>query len=265
MFVIRSSAFVTFNLILIVLLSTCSAIDKKKPAPFPILDTSGEEWATYEGKWLYKDGVIQFELFLKTGATGVDTYYKLHERVLSKQSAGSTTSQGMYSSYYGISNNQTGICLHDLATFNLKNFTSPTHLRYKKSIIDEREEMFFITRGNNELLPCDNDFKPITTDRKYSLHKRSKQFTVEGYITFNQDTLTEEDTARFFERNTSEYWSVTNLGEFDELQTAYKKLAKEKNEGIYLKALAYSVIDTTARRGSALVIKRILDLDNDPD
>ena len=129
------------------------------------------------------------------------------------------------------------------------------------------DEMFFLTRGNDELLPCDDNFKPITTDRRYTLHKRSRLFTVEGYITFGQDSAEyfKQDSATFFERNTSEYWRVTDLGEFNELRLLYKKLAKEKFEGVYLKALAYSVMDTTLREKNVLVIKRISDVGNDPD
>ena len=120
--------------------------------------------------------------------------------------------------------------------------------------------MFFVTRGNDELLPCDNNFIPLTLDRRYTLHRRSNLFTVEGYFTL------EHDSFEFFERNTREYWKVTDLGEFNELTVAYNKLAKEKYEGIYLKALAYSVLDSTSMRDKdVLVIKRILSLGNDPD
>lgn len=70
----------------------------------------------------------------------------------------------------------------------------------------------------------------------------------------------------FFERNTRERWKVTDLGEFNELRLIYKQLAKEKHEGIYLRALAYSVLDTTSPgEKNALVIKRIKNAGKDPD
>jgi hypothetical protein len=107
---------------------------------------------------------------------------------------------------------------------------------------------------------CDNNFTPLTTDRRYTLHKRSRLFTVEGYFTL------EPDTVKFFERNTREDWSVTDLGEYHELIASYKDLAKGKYEGIYLKALAYSVLDTTSITGkNALVIKQIKSIGKDPD
>ena len=242
--------------VFIFLLSACTVHEKEKQKPFPVFTISDDEWATYEGKWLNNDGVIRFELSLKSGGFGVDSYYKLVESFESDSLASGTESQGSYSTHYGFANKEVGICLHDLSEYS-KGF----YLRYKPSQrMDIPEEMFFITHGNDELVPSDDHFKPITTDRRYTLHQRSKLFTVEGYITF------EHDTATFFERNTCEHWKVTNLGEFNEIRSIYKQLAKVKYEGIYLKALAYSVTDPTFKsEKDALVIKQIKDTGNDPD
>jgi hypothetical protein len=231
--------------------SACTVYEKEKQKPFPALTISGnDEWATYEGKWLTKGGVIRFELSLKSGSFGYDSYYKLRESFVADSSASGAPSQGLYSSYYGFPNNEYRICLHDVNTYDKGGY-----LRY-----DGKDEMFFMTRGNDELLPCDNNFNPLTLDRRYTLHRRSNIFTVEGYFTMEQDSI------EFFERNTGEYWKITDLGEFNELTVGYKKLAKEKYEDIYLKALAYSVRDTTSMIGKdALVVKRIISLGNDPD
>jgi hypothetical protein len=133
---------------------------------------------------------------------------------------------------------------------NLSSQTKGIHFRQKESSeFDMSEEMYFITSGSDELLPCDKNFTPITTDTKFGLHKRLDKFTVEGYITF------QEDTAMFFERNTLVEWHVANLGEHDELKVKYNELAREKFEGVYLRALAYSIADSVSEK--ALVIKRI--------
>lgn len=240
----------------IFLVFACTVHDKEKQKPFPTLIISDDdEWTTYEGKWLTKGGTIRFELSLKSGSFGYDSYYKLSESFEADSSASGTPSQGLYSSY-GLPNNEFRICLHDVKTYDKGGY-----LRFKKlGNINSKDEMFFVTRGNDELLPCDNNFIPLTLDRRYTLHRRSNLFTVEGYFTL------EHDSFEFFERNTREYWKVTDLGEFNELTVAYNKLAKEKYEGIYLKALAYSVLDSTSMRGKdVLVIKRILSLGNDPD
>jgi len=219
--------------------SACTVYEKEKQKPFPALTISeNDEWATYEGKWLTKGGVIRFELSLKSGSFGYDSYYKLRESFEGDSSASGAPSHGLYSSYGGFPNNEYRICLHDVNTYDKGGY-----LRYKKlGNIDGNDEMFFMTRGNDELLPCDNNFNPLTLDRRYTLHRRSNLFTVEGYFTVEQDSI------EFFERNTGEYWKITDLGEFNELTVGYKKLAKEKYEGIYLKALAYSVRDTAAER-----------------
>lgn len=226
--------------------------EKEKQVLFPILNISDDEWATYEGRWLTKGGIIHFELSLKTGPVGMDSYYELQESFISDSVAHGTTSQGRYSTFYGSNNKEVGICLHDLGDYDYS-----VVLRYKKSP-GMPEEMFFLTRGGSELLPSDDSFKPLTTDRRYTLHKRSRQFTVERYLTV------ENDSVSFFERNTLEHWRVTDLGEYDQLKELYNRLAREKYEGIYVKALAYAVSDTIAGE-QALVIKRLASVGNDPD
>jgi len=239
-------------LCLLFILSACEVNEQDETNLFPVLTVSDDEWASYEGRWLTKEGIIHFELSLKTGPVGLDSYYVLRESFSSDSLAHGTTSQGRYSTFYGSNDKEVGICLH-----NLDLYDHSVVLRYQKSP-DMPEEMFFLTRGNSELLPSDDNFKPLTTDRRYTLHKRSKLFTVEGYLTV------EDDSVSFFERNTYEHWRVTNLGEFDQLSELCKQLAKEKYEGIYLKALAYSVSDTLPGK-NALAIKRLLNVGNDPD
>lgn len=233
-------------------MSACVSTEQEKTILFPILNIVEDEWATYEGRWLTKGGTIHFELSLKTGPLGMDSYYVLRESFRSDSLSHGTTSHGRYSTFYGSNNKEVGICLRDLGRYEYS-----VALRYQKSQ-DMPEEMFFLTRGESELLPSDDSFKPLTTDRRYTLHKRSKQFTVEGYLTL------ENDSVSFFERNTRERWRVTDLGEYDQLRELYNRLAREKYEGIYLKGLAYSVSDTIPGE-QALVIKRLAAVGNDPD
>ena len=50
------------------------------------------------------------------------------------------------------------------------------------------------------------------------------------------------------------------IGWYDSIKTTYQKLATEKNEGIYLKALAYSIEepDSVNTSHKSIVIKSIL-------
>jgi len=239
--------------LIIFIFSACIVKDKTKQASFPEITVNENEWAAYEGRWLTGNSVISFELFLKSGAIGVDSYYRLWESSVADSSASGTISYGPYSTYYGSSDKELRICLHGLSEY-----TDAIHFRISKT--DMPDEMCFITRGGDELIPCDADFRPITTNWRYTLHKRSKLFTVEGYVTFDKDSV------EYYERNTSERWKMTELGEFDDIKTMYSQLVKEKYEGIYLKGLAYTVLDNTSQSGeNVLVIKRIINFGNDPD
>jgi hypothetical protein len=86
------------------------------------------------------------------------------------------------------------------------------------------------------------------------LYRRSNLFTAEGYVT------ADSTTSEFYERNTGEKWNLAKLVEYDSIKMTYQKLATEKNEGIYLKALAYSIEDSDSANSShkSIVIKRIL-------
>lgn len=237
------------------LLISCTTKDNSSTVDFSTKTISNEEWATYEGKWLSDKGVIRLELSLQRNPHGVSSLYKLSESFESPERASGTRSQGTFSIYHGLPNDEFGIRLHDL-----KPNSHGIHFRVKQSrFLNLAEEVFFITRGNNELIPCDENFVPITLDRKHTLHKRIDYITVEGYITFDRDS------AHYYERNTSEYWKVAELGEYDSLEVKYKQMTTENYEGLYLKALAYSISDSTASNGKALVIKRIKALGNDPD
>jgi hypothetical protein len=239
--------------IFFLLLIGCSTSKKEEQVPFPVLTIADDEWVNYEGRWLTKGGILRLELSLNGGAYGVDSYYKLQESFHSDSLARGTTSHGKFSTNFNPNTKQFKICLHDLSEYS-----HGTHWRYKRPNLSE--EMFFITRGNDELLPSNDNYEPITTDKRYTLHKRSKLFTVEGYISF------EGDQAVFFERNTMERWSLADLGEFDQLNSSYHQLAKEEYEGIYVKGLAYSVSDTTSLNGeTSLVVKRIFNMGSDPD
>jgi hypothetical protein len=60
-------------------------------------------------------------------------------------------------------------------------------------------------------------------------------------------------------------WKIAELGEFDDLKSIYKKMTKEKYEGLYLKALAYSVTDNSSPTEKSLVIKRVKAIGKDPE
>lgn len=232
-------------LILLLFFTACSN-HESKTQKFVIVTDTNDEWVNYEGNWMTEGGMVHLELALKAGAHGLDAEYRLRESFSSDSVASGTTSNATYSTFGGRPDNTMGIVLRGLAPFTHRSF-----FRYRESI-DLPEEMFFLTRGQNELLPCDPDFKPLTSDRRYTLHRRSDLLTVEGYVTFDGDSV------EFFERNAFKYYDLINLGEFNKIESGYKKWTSKPYEGMYVKALAYTVFDSTARRNQGLVMKRVL-------
>lgn len=231
---------------LLIFLAACSQ-NQKSAMPFLILSNEKDDWVHYEGQWLTEEGVVQLELSLKEGVAGVESEYRLHERFSNPNIAGGTSTRATYSSF---SNGNPGkgvrIILHDLSAYSLKSY-----FRYRKAE-GFPEEMFFISYGQDVLIPCDDEFVPLTTDVRWALHRRSEPVTVEGYVTF------EDDSVDFYERNTFKHYKLANLGEFQVVQAGYKEWAKEKHEGVYVKAVAYTVTDTTHYDLKAIVIKRII-------
>jgi len=237
------------------LVVSCSTQNQKEASISIPLSSTESEWTIYEGKWKTKEGVLRIELTLQTGAPGVDSRFELIEKMESVSRGSGAMSRGNYTLLYGQQNNETVIRLNNLPPSN----QTPYFRQSKSWLFDANEEMYFVSRGSSELLPCDKDFKVYSSEKTFALHKRSDPFTVEGYITFS-------DSVDFFERNTGEHWKVSDLGEYDTLQIMYGQMAKEKFEGVYLKALACSVLDTTSiNENRSLVIKRILAIGVDPD
>lgn len=232
----------------VLLFASCTPKKGDPPNPDLLSHLSPDiGWTTYEGTWRTETGVHRIELSLQNNFSSFeDASYQLSERNASKESASGTFSRGKFTSY-NLPDNQSGIRLLDLKP---SPYASPFRVQEFK-LLESSEEMYFVTRGTNELLPADKNFVPLTIDPKSTLHKVLNYFTIEGYITFN------EDSVDYFEKNTMQYWKVTDLGEIEKARSLYKQLTKEKYEGLYLRGLAYSVADSLTKTQQALVIKTI--------
>ena len=120
-----------------------------------------------------------------------------------------------------------------------------------------QEDLYLKISGDHELVLVDDNFRQLA--QKYTLIRRtSPLFTVEGYITFYGDT------ADFFERNTRKTWAIARLGEYDIALKKYNSVSKERFEGVYVKALSYTVrrVDRSGKEIDALVFKRLLERDS---
>jgi hypothetical protein len=164
---------------------------------------------------------------------------------------------GNYTVIYGLPNHELGIEINEWDKGMLTGRYAAS-MRNRKPIVRESGNLYFKTKGNDQLVLTDQYFNPIAEDNRYTLYKRSKLFTIEGYLTVEEDGDTE-----FFERNTRENWNLAQLGLYDSVNSTYKQLAKQPYEGIYLRALAYSVADTTAMGEDTdrLVVKKIINME----
>lgn len=118
----------------------------------------------------------------------------------------------------------------------------------------EAIDLTFRIPNDHELILVDEDFEGTTPSQK--LTQRYDLFTVEGYFTITSDTTD------FFEKNTMQYCPVSPLGTYRDAVSKYHTLAREKYEGVYIRALGYSVIHIgrNGKEQEALVFKRILQM-----
>lgn len=190
--------------IAILVLSGCSVSETRNQGVMLGVRDAEEEWFHYEGSWTAENGQFDVELSLRAASFGVDAPYRLRETFRADSLANGARTEALYSGTL-LANDEIAITLRDLSEYDEGRF-----FRYRKST-DSGPEMYFLTRGNDELLPCDDQFRPLVTDWRYTLHRRSRLFTVEGYVTVLTDSVS------FFERDVREYWRVAELGEIDEV------------------------------------------------
>ena len=239
---------ITIGIFILVLLS-CRQEYKIASEPFPTKLYFEPDWIAYEGVLPFEnDRPLNMELELRPGSVGENGYYRF--KTWSDESNGHIMAgwygNGSYTVLYGGPNER-------IIQFKISRYI----LRHNKKPLTEERELAFKINGDHELILLDNNLDMAVPSHR--LIRRSKLFTVEGYITF------EKDTADFFERNTMEKWVVSRLASYPEVRDQYQKLAKERFEGIYVKALAYSVtqVDNSGKETDALVLKKIVTMNAD--
>lgn len=229
------------------------------PFPHYLIDKE-EDWITYEGVLPAKNGhEVKVELSLVPATPGLDSYYKISESFESEegghQFASSIQSRGKYNLLSSPGNSIIRL-IDKRKTGALFLGRGATPAEFERAY-EIKEDLYLKGNGEHELVLIDEDMNVV--DARYTLTRRnSSLFTVEGYFTVY------DDTTDFYERNTRKQWTVAQLGEYEKALNKYSYLAKEKFEGVYVKALSYSVAIKT-REGEetdALVFKKILEIDS---
>ena len=253
--------------LLLFVLFACSNKEKIETPPSPTVVDEKAKRIVYEGIIKTEHGEGPVELSLVEAETGLTAPFDLKGDIA--KDVIFAMARGEYSTLSGASGNEVILQLHG------RFFVFGRAQKAKKgkgsfvsgSSSDLKEfDLFFITQGGNKLVLVDEDFDRIADDNRYTLYRRKRQFTVEGYITL-EDSHTE-----FYEQNTNENWSVASLGVYDAVHHIYDSLVTQKSEGMYLKALAYAIeSDSTFNEPRTnyissgvgtelLVIKRVLEM-----
>jgi hypothetical protein len=235
---------------LVVALQACTKPHPRATTAFPTELNPAKDWVTYEGITHVENGDSVFTvLSLQTVAPGLDSRYRMVESLYHPEYTLMSSSSGAYRVLSGGTGNYI-IQLIDKKPVQ-KFWKGTKDLRFKGLPGD----LFFRNEGQHRLLLVDENFE--ASDPKCSLHRRSDLFTVEGYLTVYPDT------AEFYEKNTQKKWAVARFGYYYDAVKNYHLLAKQRHEGIYLKALSYSTpeSDPDGNEIDALVFKRILQMD----
>ncbi|MEJ1237252.1 hypothetical protein WBG78_03925 [Chryseolinea sp. T2] len=251
-----------YHALTILLLLSISCSEKREASSLVLLETKDQPWTTFEGNMRSPEGeIMEVELSLQEASPGVNSHYRLKSMIVTDKYAWNTGSEGEYE-VTPLGDNLFGITLLEAKTGR----RISSNAFFKRNIDRMRnvpsvappmstEDFYFITKGDGRLTLADDDFYRIAADDQFTLHKRSDLFTVEGYVTVEPDCKME-----FFERNTFEKWHVSKLGLYNAIEENYVGLASEPWEGIYIRALAYSVPDSTDESGEShnLVMKKVI-------
>jgi hypothetical protein len=242
--------------LLIFLTGAVFSCSKPQPAsePYPNYLIKDEDWIVYEGTLPSSYGPdLHVELSLFPGAPGLDSRYKMIEYPEAGSPAeyrGWTGSAGKY--IVLLSPGGKIIHIPDRSYIRSISITG----EFPRPEIG-KENLYLKNHGEYKLIFLDEHLEELSDN--YVLTRRtSPLFTVEGYFSVYNDTTD------FFERNTRKEWPVAELAEYDEAVKHHDYLSKEKFEGVYLKALAYTVrhLNREGEEIDALVFKKILHMDS---
>ena len=240
-------------LILLALAVFCCSRPQPVSEPYPHYLIKDEDWIVYEGTLPSSYGPeVHVELSLFPGAPGLDSRYEMMEYPIG--------SPGEYNGLIGSRGQYIVLSSPEVQIIHIsdRSFIKAISMRGELPMPEiGKENLYLESKGEHRLIFMDQKSKELS--RNYVLTRRaSPLFTVEGYFSVYNDTTD------FFEKNTWKEWPVAELAQYNEAVRNYNNLAKEKFEGVYLKALAYTVrhLNQEGEEIDALVFKKILHMDS---
>lgn len=234
----------------LMLLSFFMACSTKEDTQNPVVyeEPKNDKWIVYEGVVRSIAGNdVKIQLSLLQNSVDMESEYRTEEEYTdTNERTFFRRQRGKYSILYG-SGTDILITLHESFRHPAEQISAETDLG---------KLSFRSGRNSNELILLDENASPVSQDERYTLKSRSIIFTVEGFVTISP---TGSD---FFEFNTQENWKVIKRGSYSAVVNGYIEKSREKNEGIYLKGVAYYVedIDSAGADVKNLVIKRIISM-----
>ena len=232
----------------VLILLACSSKEKTESSPSPIIVDAQEkkEVVIYEGMLQLNGEIVPAELSMEQGENGMEAGFTI-------TAGGNNWTQkridrGRYTILYGDANAENKFELHGRMLSFVKVNTSPRTQPEMRDVT-----LYFVSDGDQKLIPTDENYDPIVDDGGLTLYRRSRLLTVEGYLTC------ETNRTELFESNTSEKWNVAPIGVWKNLKEKYDSIATEKFEGVYLKAVAYWIASDSTD-DDILVLKTILDM-----
>ena len=205
----------------------------------------------YEG-WIRFDVDQHLNLIVQLNATSAsEGSFELVENIIDKEILVDNSS---YKGFYGLRFNNEKVIL-TLENTSRNKPLRRTSLTSRGTIREEnfrnRDLKFLLKEDHLELIEAD---ATISDDAQDFLYKRNTpEFTIEGYMTYRGDT------SFFYETNTKITWPLTKFGAYTQAAVEHNTLADKKDDTTYLKATAYAITVTQAKRKvDALVLKKII-------
>ena len=205
----------------------------------------------YEGR-IHFDANQYLNLIVQLNATSAsEGSFELVENIIDKEIPVDNSS---YKGFYNIRvDNEKAILILENTSRNkpLRRTSLTSRGTIREENFRNEDLKFYLKEDHLELIEGD---EIISEDGENFLYKRNTpEFTIEGYMTYRGDT------SFFYETNTKIIWPLTKLGSYTQAAVEHNTLADKKNDTTYLKATAYAITVTQAKRKvDALVLKKII-------